>query len=257
MPTVSVIVTTYNRPQLLKETISSILSQTYNDFELIVVDNFSNYNFFELIESFSDSRIRPFQNQNNGIIAVNRNVGIKNTIGEFIAFCDDDDIWMENKLEAQIKKIEETGCDFISSNTLYFRSSINKIIGKSKNRKIKNIQDFVKKNQINTSTVMIRNINGLCFNEDKNLIAVEDYLFWLELYIKGVEFEFILEPLVYYRINGGNISQKNWEINHVKIIYLISSLIINNPDLKISNQFLYIVFINVIKFYIKKVLVSK
>ena len=66
-PSVSVIVTTYNRKELLRETIDSILCQTFNDFELIIVDNFSNYNIFEYIKSFRDSRIRVFQNNNNGI----------------------------------------------------------------------------------------------------------------------------------------------------------------------------------------------
>ena len=58
MINISVIVTTYNRPKLLKETLDSILNQTYIDFELIVVDNNSNYDFFKLIESFNDNRIK-------------------------------------------------------------------------------------------------------------------------------------------------------------------------------------------------------
>lgn len=101
IPLVSVIVTTYNRKELLKETIDSILSQTFTDFELIVVDNYSNYDFIEYIKSFNDLRIRPFQNQNNGIIAINRNIGINNARGEYIAFCDDDDLWKPNKLKIQ------------------------------------------------------------------------------------------------------------------------------------------------------------
>ena len=77
LPLVSVIVTTYNREILLKETINSILCQTFKEFELIVVDNYSNYDYFKFINSFNDSRILPFQNKNKGIIAVNRNFGIK------------------------------------------------------------------------------------------------------------------------------------------------------------------------------------
>ena len=76
-PLVSVIVTTYNRKILLKETINSILCQTFKDFELIVVDNYSDYDFYNFIDSFNDNRILPFQNNNNGNIALNRNHGIK------------------------------------------------------------------------------------------------------------------------------------------------------------------------------------
>lgn len=86
MPKVSVIVTTYNRKEYLAETIQSILNQTFQDFELIVVDNYSNYDFFGLMKSFNSEKITAFQNQNNGIIAVNRNFGIKLAKGEFIAF---------------------------------------------------------------------------------------------------------------------------------------------------------------------------
>ena len=102
---VSVVVTTYNRKKYLTQTIKSILNQTFADFELIVVDNYSNYDFLSHINSLNDSRIRPFQNNNNGIIAVNRNFGIKKSKGEFIAFCDDDDIWINTKLEIQLNVI--------------------------------------------------------------------------------------------------------------------------------------------------------
>ena len=70
---VNIIITTYNRPELLSKTILSILSQTYYNFELIIIDNFSNYDFFKLIHNFNDDRIKGFQNQNNGIISINRN----------------------------------------------------------------------------------------------------------------------------------------------------------------------------------------
>ena len=68
MPLVSIIVTTYNRRDLLTNTIDSILNQTYKNFELIVVDNFSDYDFLSHIKSYIDERIRSFQNSNDGII---------------------------------------------------------------------------------------------------------------------------------------------------------------------------------------------
>ena len=106
-PLVSVIVTTFNRKELLKETIDSILNQTFTDFELIVVDNYSEYNFVDYIKSFSDNKLIAFQNKNNGIIAVNRNYGIKKAKGKYIAFCDDDDCWDSEKLAKQIPYLRE------------------------------------------------------------------------------------------------------------------------------------------------------
>ena len=101
-PLVSVIVTTFNRKEMLKQTILSILNQTYSSFELIVIDNFSDYDFFNFIKSFENSRLKPFQNKNNGIIAINRNFGLKLCKGDFIAFCDDDDLWYPNNLQSKI-----------------------------------------------------------------------------------------------------------------------------------------------------------
>ena len=77
MNKLSVVVTTYNRRFLLKETLDSILAQTYKDFELIVVDNHSDYEFFDFIGTFNDPRIKPYRNENGGIISVNRNFGIE------------------------------------------------------------------------------------------------------------------------------------------------------------------------------------
>ena len=99
---VSVIIPTFNREHLLKETMEYILNQTFKDFELIIVDNYSSDNTENAVKSYNDKRIRYFKNQNNGVIAVNRNFGIKKARGEFITFCDDDDLWLPQKLEKQL-----------------------------------------------------------------------------------------------------------------------------------------------------------
>ncbi len=137
---VSVIVTTFNRKFFLTETINSILNQSYKDFELIVVDNYSDYNFISHIKSFKDKRIRAFQNQNNGVISINRNFGIKKAKGKYLAFCDDDDIWFKEKLDLQIKKIREKKCDLVSSNMILFKNSIENVIGVQKNRLVYNVK---------------------------------------------------------------------------------------------------------------------
>jgi len=250
---VSVIVTTYNRKDFLTETLNSILNQTYKNFELIVIDNFSNYDFFGLIESFNNKKIIPYQNQNNGIIAVNRNIGIKHAKGKYIAFCDDDDIWMRNKLDIQIKKLKEASCDFISGNTFIFKTDINKIIGKTKNRQIYSLKDFIRRNQVNTSTVLVRNTNDLRFKEDKILISIEDYALWLKLYIKGYQFGFINQPLAYYRINDKNISLKNWTTGHLREVYLLSQMAINNPNLRIKYQIVLKSIYHLIKLLFKMI----
>lgn len=250
MPKVSVVVTTYNRKEYLTETIQSILNQTYQDFELIVVDNYSNYDFFAHIKSFGSKKIVPFQNQNNGIIAVNRNFGIQHAKGEFVAFCDDDDIWVKNKLQRQIDIVDKTNCDLVHSNMCLFTGGVTNIIETTSNKPINNINNLISQNQVNTSSVLVRNKN-LFFPVDANLIAIEDYALWLNLCIKGFRFEFSPEPLLYFRISETNTSNKDWDTNHLKLIYLYTSILIRNPELNIKTKVLFKILLNYSKFFIK------
>lgn len=99
MPTISIIIPAYNRAELLRETLSSVTTQSFMDWECIVVDDGSTMDL-----SFAktlDSRIRVVRQQNSGI-SIARNVGIAASQGEFIAFLDSDDIWLPEKLELQI-----------------------------------------------------------------------------------------------------------------------------------------------------------
>ena len=258
MPKVSVIVTTYNRKEYLTETIQSILNQTYQDFELIVVDNYSNYDFYEHIQSFNDPRIRAFQNQNNGIIAVNRNFGIKQAKGEYIAFCDDDDIWIGKKLEKQITILNKTKGDLVHSNMFLSNGDITNIIGKTSYKKINNLKNLIAKNTIVTSSVLVRN-KGLFFPEDMNLIAIEDYSLWLNLYLKGFKFEFSDSPLICFRISGSNTSsnKKMYITNHLKLIHLYVSLLIQDPNLPIKRQIAGKILLNFLKFSLKEIITKK
>lgn len=112
---VSIILSTYNRAHTLKVTIDSILNQTYEDLELIIVDDGSTDNTKELIESYKDNRIRTFYLKENQFYCVAANLGMEKAEGEYIAFATSDDIWESEKLEVQIdymKKRPECGACF-------------------------------------------------------------------------------------------------------------------------------------------------
>lgn len=223
-PKVSVIVTTYNREKYLKETIQSILNQTFTDFELIVVDNFSNYNFFEIIESFNDSRIKAFQNQNNGIIAINRNFGLKNATGEYVAFCDDDDTWATQKLEKQIEVIKEHDKLIVCSNVIYIdkESCFIKTIRK---KSYKNPFQIYVNNIITLSSVLVNNTDLLVFDESSLFKAIEDCGLWTKLIHNGYNVFNMNEPLVNYRITGANFSF-NKRFEPVRRIALFSAMLL-------------------------------
>lgn len=102
----TVVIPTYNREHFLKRTIDSILSQTFSDFELIIVDDGSVDNTKKLIDTYRDDRIVYIYKENGGQNSA-INAGVQNANGEYIAFCDSDDVWMPEKLEKHIQKYRE------------------------------------------------------------------------------------------------------------------------------------------------------
>ncbi|MFH1744859.1 MAG: glycosyltransferase family 2 protein [bacterium] len=111
MPKVSVIIPTYNRPDLLPKAVQSVLNQTYQDFEIIVVDDGQEKSAENIIRQFSNKRIRYIKHKERRGGSAARNTGIKNSQGKYIAFLDDDDEWVAEKLEIQTKQFEKTSDD--------------------------------------------------------------------------------------------------------------------------------------------------
>src|SRR5262245_9759520 len=106
-PKISILMPTYNRATLIGETIESILNQTYQDWELIIVDDGSDDDTEQLVSQFKDQRIQFYK---AGRIAINgkiKNIGIEKANGELIALIDSDDLWAETKLEKQVAALQE------------------------------------------------------------------------------------------------------------------------------------------------------
>ena len=247
MTNISVIVTTYNRPKLLKETLDSILNQTYVDFELIVVDNNSNYDFFKLIESFNDNRIIAYQNENDGVIAVNRNFGIRKSKGKYIAFCDDDDTWTLDKLKSQLKYLKNDKFDLIYSNTnLIFQNGSVKLTNYTD---INSLSRLLRKNHITLSSVIVKKTNILLFNDNKSLVTVEDYELWIRLMQDGLRFKFIQQPLVNWRVSDKSMSRKSKSNNEkVNLKFRIFLLRKYKFPFNLKLILLYIIIIRFLKF---------
>jgi len=107
MPTVSVVIPTYNRAELLTRAIDSVLAQTYDDFELLVVDDGSTDDTEAVVTAYDDDRVRYLAHETNRGANPARNTGIEAAEGEFVAFLDSDDEWRPRKLEAQLDRLEE------------------------------------------------------------------------------------------------------------------------------------------------------
>jgi glycosyltransferase involved in cell wall biosynthesis len=104
MPTISVVINTYNSARFLQETVTSVLSQSFTDFELLIIDDGSQDNTLKIAASIQDPRVQIHAYENGGI-ARNRNRGLEQASGEFIAFLDHDDRWHPQKLEQQLQAL--------------------------------------------------------------------------------------------------------------------------------------------------------
>ena len=104
---VSIVLSTYNRAGTLKMSVDSILQQTYEDFELIIVDDGSTDCTKELLEEYTDKRIRLFSLKENQFYCMAANYGLQQVKGEYVAFATSDDLWKKDKLELQINYLEK------------------------------------------------------------------------------------------------------------------------------------------------------
>lgn len=113
---VSIIMPSYNTGKFIKETINSVIAQTYSNWELIIVDDCSTDNTDEIVKSINDNRIIYLKNETNSGAAISRNKALREAKGRWIAFLDSDDLWKNDKLEKQIKFMKENNCYFSYTN---------------------------------------------------------------------------------------------------------------------------------------------
>lgn len=203
MPKVSVVIPTYNRADYIEETVNSVLNQTYKDFELIVVDDGSTDNTLEILEKYKN-KIKVIA-QKNSERAISRNTGVKNSSGEYIAFLDSDDIWIENKLEQQVE-ILDSKKDVILTNGICLRIDEKGNKTKIAKRQTTGHSGFIYekllfRNSIVSPTPLIRRN---AFEQTEGFkckyIPYEDWEMWIRLSLLG-EFYFLDKPLAYYRIH--------------------------------------------------------
>ena len=212
---VSVVIPTYNRSEELKRALESVLSQTYKNFEVIVVDNHSTDNTDDVMKGFTDPRITYLKIHNNGVIAASRNAGIRAAKGEWIAFLDSDDWWVSDKLQACFAGINENvdlvyhDLKIVTNQHRYFgRKTI-----KSWQVKVPVLTDLLRKgNPIINSSVVVRRcllnkIGGI--NEDVGMIAAEDYNTWLHVATLTEKFIYIPRALGFYYIHDKSVSNKD------------------------------------------------
>lgn len=230
---ISIVVPVYNAEKFLTDTINTVFSQTYENWELIFVDDKSTDNSVEIVNEYiqKNNNIKLIQNKENSGAAISRNKGIDEAKGKYIAFLDADDLWKKDKLEKQIKFMKEneydftfTGYEFADENGI---PNGKKVIVPSKI----NYKKALKNTIIWTSTVMF-NMNKLK-KEDIYMPDVkrgQDTATWWKVLSTGVNAYGIDEVLSYYRRTNKSLSanklkalKRTWNlyrnVEHLNIFY--------------------------------------
>jgi len=223
---ISVILPTFNHAKYLKKAIESVIKQNYFNWELIIVDNNSIDETFEIVNSYSDSRIKYCKIQNNGVIAASRNLGIHLSNGSWIAFIDSDDWWVYNKLSKSVEYIKTEKFDLIYHD-LYLVNKKNqsnfKKLASSRRLHSPIYQDLILKgNGILNSSVLVRKKileEVELISCDINKITWEDYDCWLRISKITNRFYYLKETLGYYWAAGGNMTNPDQDLKNAKSIY--------------------------------------
>ena len=208
----------YNTEKYITDSLISVQNQTYENWELIIVDDCSTDNTDEVVSKFlSDKRIRYIKNEKNSGAAVSRNRALREAKGKWIAFLDSDDIWEKDKLEKQVKFMEDNGYKFtytdyriqLNGNWLPYICSGPNIVNKRR------MKDYC---YISTNTVMYD-------REYVGLIQIEpvkknnDYAMWLKI-VEKAPCHRLGECLAYYIKHDGSISSGS-KIKLIKHHYIL------------------------------------
>ncbi|MEH1839270.1 MAG: glycosyltransferase [Nostoc sp.] len=208
LPIISVIIPAYNSDKTIKQTIQSVLNQTFTNLELIVINDGSQDSTLKIVTQIQDSRIKVFSYANAGG-NVSRNRGLHRAVGKFVSFLDADDLWTPDKLHSQLKALQEnitakvaySWTDYIDENGEFILS------GKRINLNGNVYENLLLNNFLeNGSNPLICRKSLIKLGSfDESLSAAQDWDMWLRLASK---FDFICVPSVQilYRISGNSVS---------------------------------------------------
>mgnify|MGYP004636691771 CR=1 FL=1 len=210
--TVSVIIPVYNSERYIKETIDSVLEQTYKQVEIIVIDDCSSDNSKRILNDLVQihSNVIYHRQEKNQGVAIARNTGLQMAKGRYVAFLDSDDIWKKDKLEKQLSLMQAKHAGFVFSAIEMMDENGNE---RKKKRKIKTEVDYnylLKNTVIPTSTVVI----------DRNIVenfkmphmrSGQDYATWLMILRDGIIAYGVDEALVRYRVGSNSLSSNKFK----------------------------------------------
>lgn len=212
MAEISVLMPVFNAEATLREAIDSILSQTFNDFEFIIIDDCSTDKSLEIIQSYKDPRIRVVRHEKNLKLIRTLNEGISLAQGRFIARMDADDVSLPQRFEQQISFLKRhPECSACGGQAIKINEA-----GKPQGPLRKPVRNLEVWSWIPTPlihpTVMIRSNVAKANLYDETAIHCEDYEYWLRLQKQGLKVANVSKPLLKYRMHGLSVTGANRQI---------------------------------------------
>ena len=250
--TVSIVIPAYNAEQYLGETIESVLAQTFDDFELLIIDDGSTDNTAEIVRnySFKDNRVKLRSQQNQGV-SIARNTGIKLAKGEYIAFLDSDDKWLPNKLAVHIEHFNQDSNLGASFGKVEFLTSDGQLTGHLSNSLLTGIKPeylLYENPTITTSNIVVRRevfeqVGGF----DEQISYSEDLEWLLRLACYDTwKIEGIAEVLTQYRTSQNSLSsdlykmEEGWNLLINRVMTYAPHLVNRNYYKAQSNYLRYL-----------------
>ena len=242
MDLVSVIIPYYKKKKYIINSIKSVLNQTYENLEIIIIYDDENQNDLDFIQEIKkkDKRIFIIKNLKTMGAGDSRNIGINNSKGQYIAFLDADDTWQNDKLNKQINFMKSNDYK-ITHTSYYIVDESQRIIGKRIARNFFRLNDLLKSCDIGTSTVILK--KDLINDNVKfaSLKTKEDYVLWLKLLEKNAKIYGLDEILTFWTksrsslssstfqklIDGFRVYYKYINFNYFKSVYYLIRLSIN------------------------------
>ncbi len=259
----SVIIPTYNRSKFLTDTISSVLNQTIADLEVLVCDDGSTDNTKHVVQGIiqKDKRVKWLPGKHAGRPAPARNRGIKEAKGDWIAFLDDDDTWLVDKLEKQIEYAEKNDLSFVCTNGFRkVRADIKDNLLKV-DKKHFHFETLTKTNYVINSSVIVKKSlleKVSLVPESKYMKAVEDYGLWLRIALKE-KIGYLDESLVIYNDDPASsirgiyrdqelkVLQNKYKVYRSLILWMIKKGTINLKFLKITLDYIILLTVKMPK----------
>ena len=250
VPNISIIMPTYNRAAFIMESVKSVLGQTYQNWELIIVDDGSGDNTEEIVSQIKDDRVQFYKAGKIGLGIKLKNIGIERSAGELIAFIDSDDLWAPEKLENQIKALQDHPDAGFSITGGYNFKKLNEPLEYFYKQRIGVkygdifILFFQSEASLLPQTLMFRRqcLPVILQYIETNPYSDVEFLLGLALHFKAV---ILYEPLLYRRLHEESFSSMNWEKGYQEGIDVINRYKSNNKlPAAIAHDSLFRLYIN-------------